>query len=165
MRKAILLLMCLLTATTQAQDVTARQYYPVRDRLEVTSLDGTWQFRLDGSTEWRTIQVPGNWETQGIKTPEYGRDLKSLKGVYRRTFDFHEEWRGKDVVLCLDGIQHGFTAYVNDKEVGTGHSGHTMHQFCITPYLKEGRNEMRIEVTTHSDFWLFDVCDAWSLTG
>ena len=51
MRKAILLLMCLLTATTQAQDVTARQYYPVRDRLEVTSLDGTWQFKIDGSTE------------------------------------------------------------------------------------------------------------------
>ena len=26
-------------------------------------------------------------------------------------------------------------------------------------------NEMRIEVTSHSDYWLFDVCDAWSYTG
>ena len=143
----------------------AQQYYPVRDRLEVTSLDGTWQFQLQGESNWRTIQVPGNWETQGVKKPEYGRRLSSMTGVYRRTFVFREEWRDKDVVLRLDGVQHGFTAYVNGQDVGSGHSGHTMHQFLITPYLKEGQNEMRIEVTTHSDYWLFDVCDAWSLTG
>ena len=141
------------------------QYYPVRDRLEVTSLDGTWQFKLEGNLEWRTIQVPGNWETQGVKTPEYGRDLKLLTGIYRRTFDYREEWCGKDVVLRLDGVQHGFTVYVNGKEVGKGHSGHTMHQFCISPCLQEGKNDIEIHVCTHSDYWLFDVCDAWSLTG
>ena len=143
----------------------AQHYYPVRDRMEVTSLDGTWQFKLDGSAEWRTIQVPGNWETQGVKTPEYGRRLSPMTGIYQCTFDYRDDWRGRDVVLRLDGVQHGFKAYVNGQEVGSGHSGHTMHQFCISPYLKEGQNEMRIEVTTHSDYWLFDVCDAWSLTG
>ena len=143
----------------------AQQYYPVRDRSEVTSLDGTWQFKRDGSSGWRTIQVPGNWETQGVKSPDYGRDLKSMTGIYKRDFMFLDDWKGRDVVLRLDGVQHGFKAYVNSHEVGSGHSGHTMHQFCITPYLKEGQNEMRIEVTTHSDWWLFDVCDAWSLTG
>ena len=165
MRKTIFLLVCLLTLSLQAQEVNARQYYPVRDRLEVTSLDGTWQFKLDNTSEWRTIQVPGNWETQGVKRPEYGRRLSAMTGIYQRTFDFREEWRGKDVVLRLDGVQHGFRVFVNGQEAGSGHSGHTMHQFCITPYLKEGRNEMRIEVTTHSPYWLFDVCDAWSLTG
>ena len=165
MRKTIFLLVCLLTLSLQAQEVNARQYYPVRDRLEVTSLNGTWQFKLDNTSEWRTIQVPGNWETQGVKRPEYGRRLSAMTGIYQRTFDFREEWRGKDVVLRLDGVQHGFRVFVNGQEAGSGHSGHTMHQFCITPYLKEGRNEMRIEVTTHSPYWLFDVCDAWSLTG
>jgi len=145
----------------------AQQYYPVRDRLEVMSLNGTWQFKLEqeGDGQWRTIQMPGNWETQGVKTPEYGCDLEQMTGTYRRTFPLREEWRDKDVVLRLDGVQHGFTAYVNGTEVGNGHSGHTMHQFRITPYLKEGQNEIRIDVNTHSDYWLFDVCDAWSLTG
>ena len=145
--------------------IAAQQYYPVRNRLEVTTLDGTWQFKIEDASEWGTIRVPGNWETQGVKTPQYGRDLKQMTGIYRRTFDYRDEWRGKDVVLRLDGVQHGFTAYVNCKKVGTGHSGHTMHQMCITPYLQDGQNEMRIEVTTHSPYWLFDVCDAWSLTG
>lgn len=145
--------------------VRAQQYFPVRDRMDVTSLDGTWQFKFQDASDWRTIQVPGNWETQGIKTPEYGRRLSAMTGIYRRTFHFREEWRNRDVVLRLDGIQHGFTAYVNGQAVGSGHSGHTMHQFCVTPYLKAGENELRIDVSTHSDYWLFDVCDAWSLTG
>lgn len=146
-------------------NVFSQQYYPVRDRLEVTSLDGTWQFRLQESTEWSAIRVPGNWETQGVKVPEYGRDLKSMTGIYRRTFPFREEWRGRDVVLRLDGVQHGFTVMVNGHKAGTGHSGHTMHQMNITPYLKEGNNDIEIYVTTHSRYWLFDVCDAWSYTG
>ena len=159
-RLSLLCLSLLLTLMSSAQT-----YYPVRDRLEVTSLDGTWQFLLKGDSQWRTIQVPGNWETQDVKTPDYGRDLKSMIGIYKRDFMFQDDWNGRDVVLRLDGVQHGFTAYVNNQVVGSGHSGHTMHQFCVTPYLKEGQNEMRIEVATHSDFWLFDVCDAWSLTG
>ena len=155
-----LLLLSLITVVTFAQ-----QYYPVRDRKEVTSLDGTWQFRLDNENGWRELRVPGNWETQGVKTPDYGRDLRQMTGTYRRTFQIQEQWRGKDVILRLDGVQHGFTAYVNGTQVGRGQSGHTMHQFCITPYLKDGVNEITLQVNTHSDFWLFDVCDAWSLTG
>ena len=89
----------------------AQQYYPVRDRLEVVNLDGTWQFQLEGEQGWRTIQVPGNWETQGVKTPDYGRNLKQMTGIYRRMFSLPEEWRGRDVVLRLDGVQHGFTTY------------------------------------------------------
>lgn len=165
-----MLSVCIVGAVAQTPSASSfpeqnRQYYPVRDRLEVTSLDGTWQFQLQGESTWRNIQVPGNWETQGVKVPEYGRRLTELTGCYRRTFDYQPQWRGRDVVLRLDGVQHGFTAYVNGKPVGSGHSGHTMHQFCITPYLNEGQNEMRIEVNTRSDYWLFDVCDAWSYTG
>ena len=145
--------------------VTAQQYYPVRDRMEVTSLDGTWQFRLENESEWRMLRVPGNWETQGVKTPEYGRNLSPMTGHYRRTFEFQPDWQGREVILRLDGVQNGFTAYVNGHEAGSGHSGHTMHQFAVTPWLKEGSNEITIDVTTQSEYWLFDVCDAWSVTG
>ncbi len=147
------------------ENKATRQYYPVRDRINVTSLDGTWQFKLDKDTEWRTIQVPGNWETQGVKQPEYGIRLTQMTGTYRRTFDYREEWKGKNVILRLDGVQHGFTASVNGTKVGEGQSAHTMHQFDVTHCLREGRNDIEITVDTYSPYWLFDVCDAWSLTG
>jgi len=166
-------ILLLLTACVNALAVSKQQYYPVRDRLEVTSLDGTWNFRLDGEAcpeqgrkgEWSTITVPGNWERQGVKAPEYGKRLSEMKGTYRRTFLYDDYWRGRDVILRLDGVQNGFTAFINGKKVGEGHSAHTMHQFDVTPYLHEGSNEITIEVCSHSDYWLFDVCDAWSFTG
>lgn len=143
----------------------AQQFYPVRNRLEVTNLDGTWQFLMNGDNEWRELKVPGNWETQGVKMPEYGRDLSELNGRYRRTFEWQEQWHGREVVLRLDGVLYGFKVFVNGHKVGSGHSGHTMHQFIITSFLNKGRNEISIEASTHSKYWLFDVCDAWSLTG
>ncbi|MBM6992598.1 MAG: hypothetical protein I3J02_04955 [Prevotella sp.] len=159
------ILLLLAVAWTMPARGVGRQYYPVRDRLEVTSLDGTWQFRLDGDNDWREIQVPGNWETQGVKTPEYGRDLSALNAVYKRTFRYQPYWKGRDVILRLDGAQNGFTVLINGQKAGEGHSAHTMHQFNITPLLRDGTNEIQINLSTHSAYWLFDVCDAWSVTG
>jgi len=162
---SLLTILLSLNAFADAQAVSQKQYYPVRDRLEVTSLDGTWDFKLEGDGQWRYIQVPGSWETQGVKEPEYGLRLTQMKGTYRRSFIFKEEWLGRNVILRLDGIQNGYTVFINDKEVGSGHSAHTMKQFDITPFLNQGSNTISILVDTHSDFWKFDVCDAWSFTG
>ena len=115
MKRSVFILALLLNLALNAQT-----YYPVRDRMEVTSLDGTWQFLLKGDNQWRTIQVPGNWETQGVKAPEYGRRLSSMTGIYQRTFDYSDDWRGRDVVLRFDGVQHGFTVYVNGQTAGSG---------------------------------------------
>lgn len=157
---AAILLMALFPSSVWAQ-----QYYPVRDRMEVTNLDGTWMFQLEGEKDWQFIHVPGNWETQGVKSPDYGKDLKEVKGTYKRTFNYKPEWKGRDVILRLDAVQNGFTAFLNGHEVGSGHSAHTMHQFNVTPYLNKGENEIVINVSSHSKYWWFDVCDAWSFTG
>ena len=164
MKKLIMtLLAVVMTIAVEAKN--NKQYYPVRNRMDVTSLDGTWQFKLDGDTDWRYLKVPGNWETQGVKAPEYGTNLKLLTGTYKRTFEWKKEWTGKDLILRLDAVQNGFTVFVNGHDAGGGHSAHTMHQFNITPYVKASCNEIEIRVTTHSKYWKFDICDAWSFTG
>ena len=38
-----------------------RQVYPVRDRMVLESLNGTWDFRFAGETDWRKCAVPGCW--------------------------------------------------------------------------------------------------------
>ena len=40
-----------------------RVIHPVRDRIQLTSLNGTWDFRFQGEGEWRTCRVPGTWQT------------------------------------------------------------------------------------------------------
>jgi len=60
--------------------------YPLREADEITSLDGEWDFTLvrnddekpDAVTrESGKIRVPGNWETQGYKHPQYGNQMQN----------------------------------------------------------------------------------------
>lgn len=84
-------------------------FYPVRERLFTQSLNGTWKIKIIKGLEiptdyhrwkdndyddkkWDNIIVPGNWETQGLKFPEYGKDLEPYTGLYRTTFKYNPTW-------------------------------------------------------------------------
>ena len=94
----------------------ARQIYPKRDRLFTTSLDGTWAFKavkglgtpdeMKGwnepgydTREWDDIAVPGNWETQGLKSPQYGNQIDEMSGFYVRRFRWNPSWEDQHVIL------------------------------------------------------------------
>lgn len=96
----------------------ARKIYPKRDRLFTTSLDGTWAFKLVkgldtpdemkgwnepgyDTREWDDIAVPGNWETQGLKSP---KDIK-MKGSFK-VYNTSPEPIDADVVPDLIYTHH-----------------------------------------------------------
>ena len=56
-------------ATSAEKRVDAR-IYPVRDRIECESLNGTWDLQIDEGP-WVKAIVPGTWENQGLKRAEY----------------------------------------------------------------------------------------------
>ena len=164
-------------------DTADKKYYPVRDRMLVNSLDGTWKFKfLDGlsipsdligwekssykTENWDNINVPGNWETQGFKTPQYGRDLGEYTGLYRKSFQYDPSWKNKHVILRLDGIHFGYECFINGKKVGEYGSAFNLRQFDITPFLNtDGENIIAIKVNTRTFGWQFDTNDCWSLGG
>jgi beta-galactosidase len=165
------------------------RFYPVRDQMLTESLDGTWKIKmiagqvipdslsnwLDLSYDtqnWQDILVPGNLETQGLKMPEYGADLSDYTGLYRRKFDYNPSWKGRHVILRLDGVNFSYTIYLNGHKVGDWGSSFNLCQFDITPYLnKGGKNLLCIQVSTRSlptqpdNTWQFDTNDDWSLSG
>ena len=165
------------------------QFYPVREKMLTASLDGTWKIKIIpgqmlpdslsnwthsdfDSNNWQDILVPGNWETQGLKKPEYGRDLGDYTGLYRRSFDDDPTWKGRHLILRLDGVNFSYTVYLNGHKVGAWGSSFNLCQFDITPYLvRNGKNLLCIQVSTRSlptqpdNTWQFDTNDAWSLTG
>ena len=139
--------------------------YPVRYRAEVTSLNGMWAFEMDGKKG--TIQVPGNWETQGWKTPQYGCVVDDKTGIYRRKFQWNPLWKGRRVILRFDGVLFSYEAKVNGKVVGGSGRAFNMSQFDITDVLIEGENEVEVAVRsrTKDDSWLFDTNDCWGICG
>lgn len=191
MRKHILLLSIIFLflntssafASILLPDEEQPNYYPVRDRLLTQSLNGTWKFKLIkdlnvpkeyqgweqptfNTSQWDNINVPGNWETQGLKTPEYGRDLEEYIGLYRTTFKYNQAWNHKNVILRFDGVHFGYECYINGNKVGSFGSAFNLCQFNITPFLNtEGDNVLSVKVSTRSFGWLFDTNDCWSLAG
>ena len=84
-----------------------RIVYPVRDRLLLESLNGTWDFRFAGESDWRSCVVPGCWETQGLAWPSYSTGISAMTGCYHRVFAYNPEWKGRHVFLRFDGVMYG----------------------------------------------------------
>ena len=160
----------------------ARKIYPKRDRLFTTSLDGTWSFKLvkgldtpDGlkgwnepgydTREWDDIAVPGNWETQGFKSPQYGNQIDVMSGFYVRRFRWNPTWEGQRVILRFDGVLFGYEVWLNGQSVGRWGSAYNLAQWDVTEKLVKGRNTIAVKVMTRSHGWLFDTNDCWALAG
>ncbi len=90
---------------------------------------------------WRTINIPGYWEDQGID---------ELNGVvwYRREITIPPSMVGKDARLFLGRIVDADRVYINGQEVG-----HTTYQYPQRRYaipagvLKAGTNVFVVRVT------------------
>lgn len=157
-------------------------FYPVRDRMAVTSLNGTWKFKFIGGLDippslagwelpgydaagWDDIRVPGNWETQGFKRPEY-RWIAECTGLYRTSFKYDKAWRGKHVIIRFDGVHFGYELFVNGHKAGEWGSAHNLRQFDITPWLRpDAANVVAVKVNTRSMGWEFDKNDCWAIAG
>lgn len=147
----------------------------------VMSLNGTWKFMMlpslqsaipDGwiksefnDLDWNEIHVPGNWEPQGFKQPEYGHDLTACMGLYRTHFSIPSDWKKQRVVLRFDGVHMGYECWVNGQFAGDYGSGSNPCNFDITPFLQTGNNTLCVKVTTRSFAWKFDTMDNWTFCG
>jgi beta-glucuronidase len=109
---------------------------------EVVSLNGAWEFRLDGQNAWRDVQVPHTWQIEPV-TAEY-------MGVawYRRTFDVPLEWQSAAVRVEFEAVFHSAVVSINGHEAGVhGRKGYTAFAFDITRFLRFGtKNEMAVRV-------------------
>lgn len=162
---------------------SALKFYPVRERMVTKSLNGTWKIRVFRGLEipsdlenwkensyddalWDDIQVPGNWETQGLKMPEYGVEVSEYTGLYRTVFGYDSAWKGKHVILRFDGVHFGYEVFINGQKVGQWGSAYNLCQFDITRYLYSDReNYLCVRVMTRSLGWKFDTNDCWGLAG
>lgn len=165
----LLLSCCLLSASAQTLIPTST------DASRQLSLNGTWDFFFDNTTEAATIKVPGNWDMQGYAEPVYGdnrkpmftREHPSHEGVYHRTFTLPDSWRGQQVWIAFDGVENGYQLFVNGDSIGAFHSAFNRAMFNISHAVRYGReNEVTVKVTqTGVPYWEFDTNDDWAFGG
>ncbi len=121
------------------------------------TLNGPWQFEIDrkGDGEARglmsgkplaaTIVVPFCPESKlsglGLGNTEYFKHV-----WYRRLIDLPEAMQGKRILLHFGGVDYKTWVYVNGKLAGTHTGENAAFSFEITPFLKEGPNELVVRV-------------------
>lgn len=157
------------------------------------SLNGQWKFNWSKNpdsrpkefyktsyddSEWNTIKVPSNWETEGYGTPIYTNirypfDIEELKapydnnpvGSYRRSFELNEDWQDRPVFLGFDGVASAYYVWVNGNYVGYSQGNRVLSEFNISDYLHSGTNDISVEVYKWSDGSYLEDQDFWRLGG
>lgn len=125
------------------------------------SLDGQWQFAFDDSDAglkegWNKpgkdldlrIQVPFVYQSElsGIHTSDYHPIL-----WYKNRFVLPEMMQGKRVLLRFGAVDHACRVFLNGQQVGSHVGGYASFAIDITPWLKEGENEVCLRVTDTRD--------------
>ena len=137
---------------------------------------------------WKAFPVPGDWEMNGFGTPIYSSSGYTFKidppfvmkepkksytayvernptGCYRRTFSVPTEWKGKEVFVRFGAVSSAFYLYVNGLEVGYSQGSMEPAEFRITPYLKDGQNQIALKVMKYSDGSYLEDQDMWRIAG
>ncbi|MBQ5628004.1 MAG: DUF4981 domain-containing protein [Bacteroidaceae bacterium] len=152
----------------------------VETTAERPGKDAFWGDDVDVSA-WNTIKVPSCLEMEGYGDPMYVNvnypfknnppmiemkdGLLNSVASYRRDFDMPAAWGGKRVFLHFDGIYGAAFIWMNGKYVGYTQSGNNDAEFDVTDCLREGKNNVSVQVVRWSDASYLEGQDMWHMSG
>lgn len=162
---------------------------PFEDRTRSEAfelLNGEWDFRyydsiIDLEDEFvnvpfdKKIDVPSNWQLRGYDKPQYTNVAYPIVfdppfvpdenpvGVYGRDYEYVND--GKDRILTFEGVDSCLYLYINDIFAGYSQISHCTSEFCITDYLKEGKNRITVAVLKWCDGTYLEDQDKMRLSG
>ena len=139
-----------------------------------------WGDDVDVSA-WNTINVPSCLEMEGYGAPMYVNveypfrnnppliemedGLLNSVASYRRDFELPASWGDKRVFLHFDGIYGAAFVWMNGKYVGYTQSGNNDAEFDVTEHLRQGKNNVSVQVIRWSDASYLEGQDMWHMSG
>ncbi len=129
------------------------------------------------SIRWDRIPVPSNWQLYGYDAPQYVNAHYPIPldppyvpddtpvGIYERDFTLPANWAGTEIYLNFEGVNTYFFVFINHRAVGAGQGAHLPSEFCITPYLKEGKNTLTVAVFKWAWSTYLEDQDCYRLSG
>jgi len=155
-------------------------------------LNGVWKFGYFQAPEfvppdffeesfdpsgWNDLEVPSSWQMKGFGRPHYTNvaypfpidpprvPTENPTGCYIRQFAVPETWRGMEIFLRFEGVDSAFYVWINGKKAGFSKGSRIPAEFCITPFVRTGRNVIAVEVFQWSDGSYMEDQDMWWLSG
>ena len=142
-----------------------------------------WKKGYDDS-KWGVIDVPSCVEMRGYGVPHYtniryphknawpkildrASSLANYNPVssYRRTFELPEIFKGREVILRFDGVYSAYYVWVNGEMAGYAEDSHLPSEFNVTKFVKEGQNEIAVQVFRWCDGSYLEDQDMFRFSG
>lgn len=138
---------------------------PANAQRMVKDLNFGWQFRLNNEGEWRTVDVPHDFQIEqpwvapaaderpdntdvaaNIKSRLSSRGFKEMaKGYYRYHLTPTPDMEGRRMLLDFEGLMYTAEVFLNGERVGGTDYGYVGFEIDITNKLKAGKDNL-IEV-------------------
>jgi len=133
-------------------------------------------------SRWNDMQVPSTIEIQGYGYPIYVNipyEFKHLMkpdppfvphdynpvGSYRTSFTIPEKWNGRRIFLRFGAVKSFMYVYLNGQRIGMGKDAKTPVEFDITNHIRQGMNNLGVEVFRWSDGTYLECQDMWRMSG
>jgi beta-galactosidase len=150
--------------------------------------DGFFTIDFDDSS-WSYFPLPANWEVNGYGTPIYVSSGYPFKinppyvtdqpkanyttfkernpvGQYRRNFILPNLWKlDGQTFIRFEGVMSAFYIWINGKFVGYSQGSMEPAEFNVTSYLREGANQISLEVYKYCDGSYLEDQDFWRFGG
>ncbi len=163
-----------------------------KKKSNLVSLNGKWKFHFEDDsnnrpldffkedfddTSWKEIKVPSNWEREGYGQAIYTNhtypfiprepyiDRENAVGSYRRSFEVPENWNDKRIILHFGGVSSAYYVWLNGEQIGYAEDSCLPSEFDITNYVKDGKNQLAVQVFRWSDGSYLEDQDHWRLSG
>lgn len=123
-------------------------------RFHLGECEEAWYKGYDDSS-WRTVMVPHDWSVEAPFSRAYSSGTGYLQGGtgwYRTRFHLPEEYRGKRIRLCFDGVYKNSQVFCNSYYLGKRPSGYVSFSYDISEQALFGEEENEISVkVVHND--------------
>jgi beta-galactosidase/beta-glucuronidase len=125
----------------------------VRERWQ--NLNGLWEYAITA----KTAPAPAKYDDQ-ILVPfaleaalsGVGKPLQPAERLwYRRSFTVPAAWKGERILMHFGAVDYECALWVNGGLVGAHTGGFDPFSFDVTPFLRDGANELIVAVTDPSD--------------
>jgi len=130
-------------------------------RGEWKSLNGKWDY-MGGKEKAPTLnpQVPVEFtgRAEQILVPYCPESV--ISGIerkeevnmwYRKRFEIPQNWKGRNIMINFEAVDHDATVFVNGKKAGSHSGGYDAFSLDITRLLKAGSNELIVAAHDPND--------------
>lgn len=137
------------------ENVLSEYPRPIMEREDWKNLNGLWDYSISDRNTAKPernegeILVPFAVESSLSGVMERVGSSKVL--WYNRRFTIPQDWDGKDVKLNFGAVDWKADVWINDVKVGSHTGGFAPFSFDITPFLKDGEQEISVRVWDPTD--------------